>query len=66
VRLIGGMASGNGAVIQGYIADVTPEDERTGSMSWLGAAYNIGFIVGPALGGLLAHPAAGHAAFAFR
>ncbi len=32
-------------------------------MSWLGAAYNLGFIVGPALGGLLAHPSAGHAGF---
>jgi DHA1 family tetracycline resistance protein-like MFS transporter len=63
VRLLGGMASGNGAVIQGYIADVTPPDERTGKMSWLGAAYNIGFIVGPAVGGLLANPAAGHAGF---
>jgi DHA1 family tetracycline resistance protein-like MFS transporter len=63
VRLLGGMASGNGAVIQGYIADVTPPEERTGKMSWLGAAYNIGFIVGPALGGLLANPAAGHAGF---
>jgi MFS transporter, DHA1 family, tetracycline resistance protein len=63
VRLLGGMASGNGAVIQGYIADVTPDEERTSKMSWLGAAYNIGFIVGPALGGLLAHPSAGHAGF---
>jgi MFS family permease len=33
-------------------------------MSLLGAAYNIGFIVGPALGGLLANPAAGHSGFA--
>jgi MFS family permease len=63
VRFIGGMASGNGAVIQGYIADVTPPAERTAKMSLLGAAYNIGFIVGPALGGLLAHPSAGHAGF---
>ncbi|MEJ1970289.1 MAG: MFS transporter [Rhizomicrobium sp.] len=63
VRLLGGMASGNGAVIQGYIADVTPPEERTGKMSWLGAAYNLGFIVGPALGGMLANPAAGHAGF---
>jgi MFS family permease len=63
VRLLGGMASGNGAVIQGYIADVTPPEQRAGKMSWLGAAYNIGFIVGPALGGMLAHPAAGHAGF---
>src|SRR5581483_11091254 len=51
------------AVIQGYIADVTPPDERTGKMSWLGAAYNLGFIVGPAVGGLFANPAAGHAGF---
>lgn len=63
VRFLGGMASGNGAVIQGYIADVTPPDQRSAKMSWLGAAYNIGFIVGPALGGMLAHPAAGHAGF---
>ncbi len=63
VRFLGGTASGNGAVIQGYIADVTPPHERTAKMSLLGAAYNIGFIVGPALGGLLAHPSAGHAGF---
>lgn len=63
VRFLGGMASGNGAVIQGYIADVTPPQDRTAKMSLLSAAYNIGFIVGPALGGLLAHPAAGHAGF---
>ena len=63
VRFLGGMASGNGAVIQGYIADVTPPEKRTAKMSLLGAAYNMGFIVGPALGGLLAHPSAGHAGF---
>jgi len=63
IRFLGGMASGNGSVIQGYIADITPPDGRSGRMSMLGAAYNLGFIVGPALGGLLAHPAAGHAGF---
>ncbi|HEY1836036.1 MAG: MFS transporter [Rhizomicrobium sp.] len=63
VRLLGGLASGNGSVVQGYIADVSPPDDRTGKMSLLGAAYNIGFIVGPALGGLLAHPTAGHSGF---
>jgi MFS family permease len=52
VRLLGGFASGNGAVIQGYIADVTPPDQRTDKMSWLGAAYNLGFIFGPAVGGV--------------
>jgi MFS family permease len=63
VRLLGGMASGNGSVVQGYIADVSPPDDRAGKMSLLSAAYNVGFIVGPALGGLLAHPSAGHAGF---
>lgn len=63
VRFLGGLASGNGSVVQGYIADVSPPEDRSGRLSLLGAAYNIGFIVGPALGGLLAHPSAGHAGF---
>jgi MFS transporter, DHA1 family, tetracycline resistance protein len=62
-RILGGLMSGNGSVIQGYIADVTPPDRRSGRMALLGAAFNIGFIVGPALGGLLAHPSAGHIGF---
>src|SRR5271154_708374 len=48
VRLMGGMASGNGSVVQGYIADVTPHEQRAGRMSMLGGAFNFGFIVGPA------------------
>ncbi len=63
VRLVGGMASGNASVIQGYIADVTPPSHRSGRMALLGAAFNIGFIVGPAIGGLLAHPDMGPAGF---
>jgi len=63
VRLIGGMTSGNASVVQGYIADVTPREKRAGRLSLLSAAFNIGFIVGPALGGLLAHPEAGHIGF---
>ncbi len=63
VRILGGLASGNGSVIQGYIADVTPPEQRSRRMSLLGASFNIGFIVGPALGGLLAHPESGHSGF---
>src|SRR6185312_6796036 len=55
VRFLGGMASGNGGVVQGYLADVTPHEQRAGRMSMLGGALNFGFSVGPALGGLLAH-----------
>ena len=63
VRFFGGMFAGNGSVVQGYIADVTPPDERAGRMSRMGAAFNVGFIVGPSVGGLLANPAAGHIGF---
>ncbi len=63
VRILGGLMSGNGSVIQGYIADVTPPEDRAGRLSLLGAAYNVGLIVGPALGGLLARPQLGHTGF---
>ncbi|MBU6442566.1 MAG: MFS transporter [Alphaproteobacteria bacterium] len=63
VRMLGGLTAGNGSVVQGYITDVTPAEDRAGRLSLLGAAYNVGFIVGPALGGLLAHPQAGHTGF---
>jgi MFS family permease len=63
IRFIGGMAAGNGSVIQGYIADVTAPEDRAGRMATLGAAYNIGFILGPVAGGFLAKPSLGHAGF---
>ncbi|MFN3511755.1 MAG: MFS transporter [Phenylobacterium sp.] len=63
IRLIGGLAAGNGAVVQGYIADVTPPEKRARQMSYQGAAWNVGLIVGPSVGGLLAHPEAGPAGF---
>jgi DHA1 family tetracycline resistance protein-like MFS transporter len=63
VRFLGGLAAGNSSVVQGYIADVTPVEARAGRMSILGAAYNIGFIFGPGLGGLLARPGDGPAGF---
>ena len=63
IRFFGGMAAGNGSVVQGYVADVTPPDERAGRMSRLGAAYNIGFILGPSMGGYLFHASAGTEGF---
>ncbi len=63
VRFFGGMFAGNGSVVQGYIADVTPPDERAGRMSRMGAAFNVGFIVGPFVGGVLVHPGAGPIGF---
>jgi MFS family permease len=55
IRFLGGLASGNGAVVQGYIADVTPPQKRARMMSRQGAAWNVGMIVGPAVGGAFAH-----------
>jgi MFS transporter, DHA1 family, tetracycline resistance protein len=63
IRLLGGLFSGNGSIIQGYIADVTPPERRTRSMSWMSAAWNVGLIVGPFLGGVFAKPSLGHVGF---
>ena len=63
IRVVGGMCAGNGSVVQGYIADVTPVQFRAGRMARLGAAYNLGFILGPFVGGMLAKPGAGTAGY---
>ncbi len=63
IRLLGGLAAGNGAVIQGYIADVTPPEKRARQLSYQGAAWNVGLIVGPSLGGIFAHTGMGPAGF---
>src|SRR6202043_317168 len=39
-----------------YIADVTPPEKRAKGMGMIGAAFGLGFTVGPAFGGLLAGP----------
>ena len=63
IRLIGGLGAGNGSVVQGYIADVTAPEDRASRMATLGAAYNLGFILGPVAGGMLAKPSAGTLGF---
>ena len=63
IRFFGGMAAGNGSVVQGYIADVTPLEDRAGRMAKLGASYNIGFILGPFAGGMLAKTSVGPIGF---
>ena len=63
IRLLGGMFAGNSSVIQGYIADVTRPEDRAGKLARIGVAFNIGFIVGPSLAGLLAQPSLGPPGF---
>lgn len=61
-RAVQGAMAGNIAAAQAYIADVTTPENRAKGMGLIGAAFGFGFIIGPALGGLLAgsdplHPA---------
>jgi DHA1 family tetracycline resistance protein-like MFS transporter len=53
-RLLGGAFAANVGVASAYIADVTEEGERTRWMGVLGACFAVGFLLGPAIGGLLA------------
>jgi DHA1 family tetracycline resistance protein-like MFS transporter len=52
-RIISGITSATFPTAAAYIADVTPEDRRAAKFGMLGAAFGLGFIIGPALGGLL-------------
>ena len=54
-RIIDGISGGNISTAQAYIADVTRPEERSRAMGLIGAAFGIGFVLGPALGGLLAN-----------
>jgi DHA1 family tetracycline resistance protein-like MFS transporter len=53
-RALAGICAGNIAAAQAYIADVTPPEKRARGMGMIGAAFGLGFIIGPALGGVLA------------
>jgi MFS transporter, DHA1 family, tetracycline resistance protein len=53
-RIMAGVGGANVPVAQAYIADITPPERRAGGMGLIGAAFGLGFIFGPAIGGLLA------------
>jgi MFS transporter, DHA1 family, tetracycline resistance protein len=53
-RIIAGIAGGNLAIAQASIADITPPELRARNFGLIGAAFGIGFIIGPVLGGFLA------------
>ena len=50
-RLIDGLTGGNISVAQAYIADVTDQKDRSKGLGIIGAAFGLGFIIGPVLGG---------------
>ena len=54
-RVISGCASGNISAAQAYVADITTPAERSRGMGTIGAAFGIGFVLGPMIGGLADH-----------
>jgi multidrug resistance protein len=54
-RAVHGACAGTIATAQAYVADTTTESERAHGMGMIGAAFGLGFVLGPALGGVLGH-----------
>lgn len=52
-RILDGITGGNISTAQAYIADVTSRKNRAKGMGLIGAAFGIGFVLGPAIGGIL-------------
>jgi DHA1 family tetracycline resistance protein-like MFS transporter len=52
-RIISGICAASISTSFAYIADVTPADKRAGSFGIVGTAFGVGFVLGPAVGGLL-------------
>ena len=66
-RIIAGSMGATVGVAQAYVADITPPERRAQSLGILGAGFALGFILGPAIGGVLylhGHSAAGFVAAA--
>lgn len=54
-RIVDGATGGNISTALAYIADISPPEQRSKRMGLIGAAFGLGLIVGPAIGGLLSH-----------
>ncbi|MCB0099482.1 MAG: MFS transporter, partial [Caldilineaceae bacterium] len=52
-RILDGITGGNITIAQAYVSDITDEEHRTQGLGMLQAAFGMGFILGPAFGGLL-------------
>ena len=52
-RVISGITGGNISAAQAYVADITTKENRAKGMGLFGAAFGLGFILGPAIGGVL-------------
>lgn len=59
-RLTDGLTGGNITVAQSYISDITTPENRAKGLGIIGAAFGLGFIIGPALGGIISQTAYGY------
>ncbi len=55
IRFFSGLSSGNISTIQGYVSDVSKPEQRASRMSLIGAAFSLGFVIGPFIGAMLSH-----------
>ncbi|MEF8839207.1 MAG: MFS transporter [Haloarculaceae archaeon] len=55
-RILAGLMGGNIATAQAYVADVTPPEDRAKGLGLIGAAFGLGFVFGPAIGGFFSDP----------
>ena len=53
-RIIGGITAATYSTAAAFIADITPPDKKSAAFGLVGAAFGVGFVLGPAIGGLLA------------
>src|SRR5690606_1109858 len=51
-RMIAGFGNANLGTVQALVADVTPGKDRAKAMGLIGAAFGLGFVLGPAIGGI--------------
>jgi MFS transporter, DHA1 family, tetracycline resistance protein len=54
-RILAGVAGASVGTASAYIADITPPENRSKRIGLIGAAFGIGFVLGPAIGGILSH-----------
>lgn len=52
-RMLDGLLGGNVSLAQAYISDSTGKEDRTEALGLIGASFGLGFIIGPAMGGVL-------------
>ena len=57
VRFLAGVGNANIAVSRAYIGDISTPEQLAGRMGLIGAAFGLGFMIGPFIGGLLSDPA---------